>query len=597
MIRTENDFLKLIPKLPGVYKYYDDSRQIIYIGKAKNLHSRVSSYFGRKEDLSPKTRILVSKIVWMDYIIVNNEEEAFLLENNLIKENQPKYNILLKDDKTYPWVVITKEPFPRVFTTRRYNRHYGEFFGPFTSKRNIDYMLHAIRRIVPYRTCKLALSNEKIEEGLFSLCLEFHINNCKGPCVGKQTQQNYSQSIDQIRQILKGETKVLRQKLNEEIQQCCDRLEFEKADSLNKRLEYLNEYESKQIIANPKFGNFDVLTIAEWKNRTATNYMQIRNGFITLSVNREIKNPLQENYAPMLEYALFRMQNTYSSYAALIVTNVEGGEIPGKRIECPQRGEKKRLIDLSIINCRELIEQTTISRSADATPTLKNLQQILRLPTLPMRIECIDNSNMMGQNAVSACVVFINGKAAKSQYRIYNVKTVEGPNDYATMREVITRRYGKMEPSELPNLLILDGGKGQLHVGVDTLKSLGLTDKVPIVALAEKLEEIYMPGDPYPIYLDKRSDELKLMQSLRDEAHRFGITHYRKKHQKETQKSILDEIEGVGKATVRKIYQEYGSIENLKGKGFESLKTLLGGKKATLVWEHLQKGGDTQKGA
>lgn len=597
MIRTENDFLKLIPKLPGVYKYYDDSRQIIYIGKAKNLHSRVSSYFGRKEDLSPKTRILVSKIVWMDYIIVNNEEEAFLLENNLIKENQPKYNILLKDDKTYPWVVITKEPFPRVFTTRRYNRHYGEFFGPFTSKRNIDYMLHAIRRIVPYRTCKLALSNEKIEEGLFSLCLEYHINNCKGPCVGKQTQQHYSQSIDQIRQILKGETKVLRQKLNEEIQQCCDRLEFEKADSLNKRLEYLNEYESKQIIANPKFGNFDVLTIAEWKNRTATNYMQIRNGFITLSVNREIKNPLQENYAPMLEYALFRMQNTYSSSAALIVTNVEGGEIPGKRIECPQRGEKKRLIDLSIINCRELIEQTTISRSADATPTLKNLQQILRLPTLPMRIECIDNSNMMGQNAVSACVVFINGKAAKSQYRIYNVKTVEGPNDYATMREVITRRYGKMEPSELPNLLILDGGKGQLHVGVDTLKSLGLTEKLPIVALAEKLEEIYMPGDPYPIYLDKRSDELKLMQSLRDEAHRFGITHYRKKHQKETQKSILDEIEGVGKATVRKIYQEYGSIENLKGKGFESLKTLLGGKKATLVWEHLQKGGDTQKDA
>lgn len=588
MIRTENDFLKLIPKLPGVYKYYDESKVIIYIGKAKNLHSRVSSYFSRKEDLTPKTRILVSKIVWMDYIIVNNEEEAFLLENNLIKENQPKYNILLKDDKTYPWVVITKEPYPRIFTTRRYNRHYGEFFGPFTSKRNIDYMLHAIRRIVPYRTCKLALSSEKINEGLFSLCLEYHIHNCKGPCTGKQSLLEYTESVDQIRQILKGETRVLRQKLNEEIALCCEKLEFEKADSLNKRLEYLNEYESKQIIANPQFGNFDVLTIAEWKNRTATNYMQVRNGFITLSVNREVKNPLQENYALMLEYALYRMQNAYSSTATSIITNIEEGNIPGKRIECPQRGEKKRLIDLSIINCRELIEQTTISRTSDATPTLKNLQQILRIPRLPMRIECIDNSNMLGQNAVSSCVVFINGKAAKSQYRIYNVKTVEGPNDYATMHEVISRRYGKMKDEELPDLLILDGGKGQLHVGVDTLRELGLTEKLPIVALAEKLEEIYVPGDPYPIYLDKRSEELKLMQNLRDEAHRFGITRYRKKHQKETQKSILDEIKGIGKGTIKKIYQAYGSLENLKIKGYPSLAELLGEKKATLIWAFLK---------
>lgn len=588
MIRIDDSFLKLIPKLPGVYKYYDETKQIIYIGKAKNLHNRVSSYFGRKEDLTPKTRVLVSKIVWMDYIVVNNEEEAFLLENNLIKENQPKYNILLKDDKTYPWVVITKEPFPRVFTTRRFNRHYGEYFGPFTSKHNIDYMLHAIRRIVPYRTCKLALSNDKIEENLFSVCLEYHIHNCKAPCVGKQSQSEYAESIDQIRQILKGETKILRQKLTEEIETCCEKLEFEKADSLNKRLEYLKEYESKQIIANPSFGNFDVITIADWKNRTATNYMQIRNGFITLSVNREIKNPLQENHSEMVEYALFRMQSTYSSSVTSVITNVEGCDIAGKKIEWPQRGEKKKLIELSIINCRELIEQTTVQRSGDATPTLKNLQQILRLKKLPIRIECIDNSNMLGQNAVSSCVVFINGKAAKSQYRIYNVKTVEGPNDYATMEEVITRRYGKMEEKELPDLLILDGGKGQLHVGIDTLKAMQLFDKLPIVALAEKLEEIYIPGDPYPIYLDKRSDELKLMQSLRDEAHRFGITHYRKKHQKETKKSILDDIDGIGKATIEKVYKEYGSLENLKAKGYDSLEQLLGAKRATLIWEFLK---------
>lgn len=588
MIRIDDSFLKLIPKLPGVYKYYDDTKQIIYIGKAKNLHNRVSSYFGRKEDLTPKTRVLVSKIIWMDYIVVNNEEEAFLLENNLIKENQPKYNILLKDDKTYPWVVITKEPFPRVFTTRRFNRHYGEYFGPFTSKHNIDYMLHAIRRIVPYRTCKLALSNDKIEENLFSVCLEYHIHNCKAPCVGKQSQSEYAESIDQIRQILKGETKILRQKLTVEIETCCEKLEFEKADSLNKRLEYLKEYESKQIIANPSFGNFDVITIADWKNRTATNYMQIRNGFITLSVNREIKNPLQENHSEMVEYALFRMQSTYSSSVTSVITNVEGCDIAGKKIEWPQRGEKKKLVELSIINCRELIEQTTVQRSGDATPTLKNLQQILRLKKLPIRIECIDNSNMLGQNAVSSCVVFINGKATKSQYRIYNVKTVEGPNDYATMEEVITRRYGKMEENELPDLLILDGGKGQLHVGIDTLKALQLFDKLPIVALAEKLEEIYIPGDPYPIYLDKRSDELKLMQSLRDEAHRFGITHYRKKHQKETKKSILDEIDGIGKATIEKVYKEYGSLENLKAKGYDSLEQLLGTKRATLIWEFLK---------
>lgn len=588
MIRIDDNFLKLIPKLPGVYKYYDETKQIIYIGKAKNLHNRVSSYFGRKEDLTPKTRVLVSKIVWMDYIVVNNEEEAFLLENNLIKENQPKYNILLKDDKTYPWVVITKEPYPRVFTTRRFNRHYGEYFGPFTSKHNIDYMLHAIRRIVPYRTCKLALSNDKIEENLFSVCLEYHIHNCKAPCVGKQSQSEYAESIDQIRQILKGETKILRQKLTEEIETCCEKLEFEKADSLNKRLEYLKEYESKQIIANPSFGNFDVITIADWKNRTATNYMQIRNGFITLSVNREIKNPLQENHSEMVEYALFRMQSTYSSTVTSVITNVEGCDIAGKKIEWPQRGEKKKLIELSIINCRELIEQTTVQRSGDATPTLKNLQQILRLKKIPIRIECIDNSNMLGQNAVSSCVVFINGKAAKSQYRIYNVKTVEGPNDYATMEEVITRRYGKMEEKELPDLLILDGGKGQLHIGIDTLKALQLFDKLPIVALAEKLEEIYIPGDPYPIYLDKRSDELKLMQSLRDEAHRFGITHYRKKHQKETKKSILDDIDGIGKATIEKVYKEYGSLENLKAEDYDSLEQLLGRKRATLIWEFLK---------
>lgn len=587
MIHIEEGFLKLIPKLPGVYKYYDETRQIIYIGKAKNLHSRVASYFGRSEELTPKTRILVSKIVWMDYIVVNNEEEAFLLENNLIKENQPRYNILLKDDKTYPWVVITKEPFPRVFTTRRFNKHTGEYFGPYTSKQNIDYMLHAIRKIVPYRTCKLALSKQKITENLFSVCLEYHINNCKGPCVGKQSEEEYAEFIEQIRKILKGETKILRQQLSNEIEKCCEKLEFEKADSLNKRLQYLNDYESKQIIANPRFGNFDVISIAEWKNRTATNYMQVRNGFITLSVNREIKNPLQENHAEMLEHALYRMQNTYSSTTSQIITNVENCSIPFKRIECPQRGEKKRLIELSIINCRELIEQTTIQHDRESGLTLQNLQKILKIPKMPIRIECIDNSNIMGQNAVSSCVVFINGKPAKSQYRIYNVKTVEGPNDYATMREVIIRRYGKMDEKDLPDLLILDGGKGQLHVGIQTLRELNLLNKLPIVALAEKLETIHIPDDPYPIYLDKRSDELKLMQNLRDEAHRFGITHYRKKHQKETKESILDSIKGIGKATVKKIYQEYGSIENLKQNGYESLRKLIGQSKATLIWEFI----------
>jgi excinuclease ABC, C subunit len=588
MIRIEENFLKLIPKLPGVYKYFDESKRIIYIGKAKNLHSRVSSYFGHKEDLSPKTRVLVSKIVWMDYILVNNEGEAFLLENNLIKENQPKYNILLKDDKTYPWVVITKEPYPRVFITRRFNKNFGEYFGPFTSKHNIDYMLNAIHRIVPYRTCKLALSKDKIDEGLFSVCLEYHIHNCKAPCVGKQTQSVYNESIDQIRHILKGETKILRKRITEEIETCCEKLEFEKADALNKRLEYLKEYESKQIIANPSFGNFDVITITEWKNRISTNYMQIRNGFVTLSINREIKNPLEEDYSNMLEQTLFKMQTNFNSLASLIVTNVENGSIPGKRIECPQRGEKKKLVDLSIINCRELIEQSTCRRCADHSATLKNLQTILNLKVTPIRIECIDNSNMMGQNAVSACVVFVDGKPAKSEYRIYNVKTVQGPNDYATMREVITRRYGKMELTQLPNLLILDGGKGQLHIGVETLKELNLIDKLPIVALAEKLEEIYLPNDPYPIYLDKRSDELKLMQSLRDEAHRFGITHYRKKHQKETEHSVLSELDGIGKETIKTIYRAYGSLENVKREGLDPLIKLVGSKKASIVWNFLE---------
>lgn len=589
MFPAQGDFLSLIPQQPGVYKYFDSSKQIIYVGKAKNLKNRMASYFVARENLSPKTRILVSKIAYLDFIVVNNEREAFLLENSLIKENKPKYNILLKDDKTYPWICITKDLYPRIIITRRYNRKYGEFFGPYTSAKSITLTLRQIRKVAPYRTCKFDISHESIAEGKHRVCLEYHIHNCRGCCEGRESQAEYLKSIDNIRQILKGEGGSILAQMEKEVEALSGNLEFEKAALIQERIEKLREYESKQVVANPRVGNLDILTIIDWKDHVVTNYMQVRKGYITMSTNREIRNPLDEEGQEIFEHSLYTMQQMYESHETEIITNIPVNENLSEHlhVELPIRGDKKKLVELSVMNCRVYIQDLRKPFVKDEQATLEKLQTILKLPTIPHRIECIDNSNLLGQDAVSSVVVFVDGKPKKSDYRIYNVKTVEGPNDYKTMVEVITRRYGKMEAQDYPDLILLDGGKGQLKMGIETLQNLGLAGKLQLAALAERLEEIYLLGDPYPIALDKRSDELKMLQYLRDEAHRFGITSHRKKRLKHMQGSLLNEVAGIGKKSVEAIYKEYESLEQIREQGLKRLVQCLGPAKAQLVWEAL----------
>lgn len=586
MFPAQGDFLTLIPEQPGVYKYFDASKQIIYVGKAKNLKNRMSSYFVAPANLTPKTRILVSKIAYLDFIVVNNEREAFLLENSLIKENKPKYNILLKDDKTYPWICITKDHYPRIIITRRYNRKYGEYFGPYTSAKSITHMLRQIRKVAPYRTCRFDITEDSIAEGKHKVCLEYHIHNCQGCCEGLETREKYLESIESIRQILKGEGGHILERLEEKVEELSEKLEYEEAGIIQERIDRLREYESKQVVANPTVGNLDILTVVCWKEHTVTNYMQVRKGYITMSTNREIRNPLGENEQEIFERSLIAMQEMFGSHATSIITNIplEEKMVGQLRVDTPIRGEKKKLADLSVMNCRVYIQDLRKPFVKDEQATLEKIRTILKLPSTPRRIECIDNSNLLGQDAVSSVVVFVDGKPKKSDYRIYNVRTVEGPDDYKTMVEVITRRYGKMASNEYPDLILLDGGKGQLKMGIETLQSLGLEGKIPLAALAERLEEVYLPGDPYPISIDKRSDELKLLQYLRDEAHRFGITHHRKRRLKHMQGSLLNEVAGIGKKSVEAVYKEYDSLEQIKEQGLEKLVRCLGPAKAKIIW-------------
>lgn len=581
--------VKMLPHVPGVYVFKNAQKKIIYVGKAKDLKKRVSSYFLNLQHQASKTRILVKQIAFLDFIIVNTEEEALLLENNLIKENQPKYNILLKDDKSYPWVCITKEEYPRVFMTRNYIASRGKYYGPYTSSGSIQAILRTLRRLFFYRTCKLPLTQTQIEKKAYRSCLEYHINNCKAPCINAISKEEYNKAIENIAAILNGKVSIVISKLNEEYNSFMEALEFEKAEVLYKQIQELRDYQHKNSIVNPEVGDLDVISILEQENKVALNYMHVYNGAIVLSINRMIHNPLNSPLEELLEVSIYRLKEQYSSEAKTLLTNIENSITTSlyKDIETPQRGDKHRVLLLSTLNVDRYLTQITTERKLPQQEALEAVKNLLQLPYIPHRIECIDNSNTLGTFPVSAVVVFIDGKPAKDQYRIYNVKTVEGPNDYATMEEVITRRYSHLEADALPDLLLIDGGKGQLSAVVSALEKVEKIKEIPLAGLTERLEEIYVPRGTQSILLNKDHPALRLFIQLRDEAHRFGVKHHTHKRDKAITLP-LEEVAGLGIKTIQKLYKTFGSIQNMRNAGKEALIACVGKSKAELVLRYFE---------
>lgn len=592
-------FRETIPNLPGIYKYLNEAGDIIYIGKAKDLKKRVSSYFFTKNDHSYKTKRLVHQIRNIEFVIVDTEQDAFLLENSLIKKYQPRYNIMLKDDKTYPFICIKKEPFPRVFFTRKVIRDGSEYLGPYTSVFNARIVLDLMKNIFPLRTCTLNLTKPNIEAGKFKVCLEYHIKNCLGPCQALQTEQEYNENIQQIRDILKSNFGSVKNFLKGKMNEYAANMEFEKAEEFRQKLELLTDYESRSTIVNPKLTDIDIYGYTETDTAAFINYLKIVNGTVVKTRALEIKRVLEETKEEILQRAVSEHSITEEQPPMEILLPFEL-ELPFEKVKVsvPQIGDKKKLLDLATKNAlyirQERINQTlTPEEKKPSFRIMKTLKEDLRLKELPRHIECFDNSNIQGTNPVSACVVFKEAKPSKKDYRIFNVKTVEGPNDFATMEEVIYRRYKRMldEAQELPQLIIVDGGKGQLSSAVESLKKLELYGKVPIVGIAKRLEEIYFPEDSLPLYINKKSESLKLIQHMRDEAHRFGITHHRQRRSKNALTSELTAIKGIGEKTFELLLKKYKSVKKLKEVPFEELKELLGEKKATVLVEGLKGGG------
>ena len=584
------EVVRMLPHVPGVYVFKNELKKIIYVGKAKDLKKRVSSYFLNLNKQPPKTRILVKQICFLDFIIVNTEEEALLLENNLIKENQPKYNILLKDDKSYPWICITKEEYPRVFLTRNYIPTRGKYYGPYTSTGSIQVILATLRNLFYYRTCKMSMTQALVDKKVYRSCLEYHIHNCKAPCINAISKKEYNEAISNIASILKGNVSSVISKLNSEYDLCIENLEFEKAEILYKQIQELKEYQHKNSIVNPEIGDVDVITIVEQNGKVALNYMHVYNGAIVLSINRAIHNPLNSTLEKLLEVAIYRLKEDYNSEATTLLTNINY-KITNKHylsIETPQRGDKHRVLLLSTLNVERYLSQITFERKLSPNEALVSLQKLLKLRTLPHRIECIDNSNTLGTYPVSAVVVFIDGLPVKDQYRIYNIKKVEGPNDYATMEEVIEQRYTNIEEEKLPDLLLIDGGKGQLTSTLKTLEKINKAKEIPLAGLAERLEEIYVPRGTKPILLNKDEAGLRLLIQLRDEAHRFGVKHHT--HKRDTDiKVSLENILGVGDKTISKLYETFKSTDGMLKAGYEKIIRCIGMSKGKLVWNFLTK--------
>lgn len=591
-----NSFLSSFPELPGVYQFFDSAGKIIYIGKAKNLKKRVSSYFNRTQYESAKVRALVSKIADIKYIVVNTESDALILENILIKKHQPKYNILLRDDKTYPWIVIRNEPFPRVTTTRRYEPDGSFYYGPYTSGRLLKALLDLIRQVFPLRTCELNLTQTNISAGKFKACLEFQIGNCLAPCIENQSESDYQKNIVAVKKILEGDLNEVLALIRNEMEKAAMELKFEQAALLKERLKLLQNFQAKSSVISKGINTADIFTILESEGFVVVNYLKVNSGVVIQSYNLQIKNIVDESIEDIFSQAIFEIRDRLKIKAKEFLVNINPGyEITDIKYRIPKQGESLKLLKLSLRNADAYIKEL-IKNDERANPQSRNLKYLeqlkkdLQLHELPDLIECFDNSNLQGTNPVSACVVFKNGKPAKSEYRHYNVKTVIGPDDFASMREVVYRRYRRLidEKKPLPKLIVIDGGKGQLNAAFEVLEELKI-QYIPIIGIAKRLEEIYRPGDSTPLYLDKRSMSLKLIQQIRDEAHRFGITFHRKKRAKKTETSVLEEIPGVGKKSVVKLYSHFKSLENIKKASPDELSKVVGSKTAKSILSYFEK--------
>ncbi len=573
------NILKTLPDKPGVYQYYDDQGQLLYIGKAKVLKNRVTSYFSKIKFENAKTFQLVKRIADIKFIVVANESDALLLENSLIKKFKPKYNIALKDDRTYPSIVIKNEKFPRVFATRKILKDGATYLGPFTSVKAMHQVLELAKTLYPIRTCNLPLNQENIEKGKFRVCLEYHIGNCMGPCDAKQSQEDYDQHIFQIKRIIRGYYGDVLRDLKHEMFQRATALEFEAAQKIKEKIEALESFQTKNTIVHPSISHIDVFTMVADEHTSFVNYLQIMNGTISIGYNMELKKRMDESDAEVLAFAVTHIRDKFQSRSIEVLVPFEI-EWPWEKIKLtvPLRGDKRKLLELSERNAKQSllqshkqIELTDPARHVERI--LSTLQKDLHLTEIPRHIECFDNSNIQGTNPVSACVVFKEAKASKKDYRIFNVKTVQGPDDFATMREAIFRRYHRvMEENEpMPQLIIIDGGKGQLSAAMESLAQLQLVGKVAVIGIAKKLEEIYFPGDSDPLYLDKRSESLKLIQQLRDEAHRFGLSKHRNRRSKEALQTELTQIPGLGIKSAQKLLIQFGSVDNIKAQSIASL--------------------------
>jgi len=591
--RINENILSLVsnlPRNPGVYKFKDFDEKIIYIGKAKNLNKRVSSYFN-KNFQDAKTQQLVSKITNIEYIVVGSETDALLLENNLIKQYQPKYNILLKDDKSYPWICITNDTFPKVFKTRRVLNPDYHYFGPYSSGYLLYTLLDLIKQLFQLRNCSYNLTIENIKKNKFNTCLEFQIGNCLAPCVGLQSVNDYNNNIKQITNILNGNLSEINKYLKNKMIFFSNSLEFEKANELKNKLQILYKFQTKSIITSQKINNVDVFTITKDKDLGFVNYLKINNGCIVQVHNVLMKQYINETESDMLLNSIINIRNLYKSNSNIIVVPFYlDFKINIAKFLVPKRGEFLKLLELSQKNLKHYIYDYNLKKlKADYGKVnirlLEEIKNTLNLTELPVHIECFDNSNIQGTNPVSSCVVFKNAKPSKSDYRHFNIKTVVGPDDFASMEEVVERRYKRLleEKQHLPQLIIIDGGKGQLSAAYKALNKLGLINKIALISIAKKLEEIYKMNDPLPLYLDKRNETLKLIQKMRDEAHRFGITFHRIKRSNEFIKSELQNIKGIGKKTIELLLSKFKSVENIKNASNEDIEKIIGKSKAKFL--------------
>ena len=581
-----------LPDQPGIYQYFDQSGKIIYVGKAKNLKKRVSSYFNKNQQ-NRKTELLVRNIADIRHMVVETEQDALLLENNLIKKYQPRYNIRLKDDKTYPWIVVKNERFPRVFQTRNVIKDGSSYFGPYTSILTVRTLLEFFRKLYKLRNCKLNLSEEQIHQGKFKVCLEYHIGNCQAPCIAKIEHEQYMKSIDQIKEILRGNISGVIKYLKDLMRQYSSEMKFEDAALIKEKLDLLEKFQSRSTVVSNTINDVDVFTIDHDEDFAYVNYLKIMRGAIMQTYTMEIRKVLDESPGELLEFAIVDIrQKIFSNAKEILVPFKLDFVLDGVKIQVPKQGDKKKLLELSERNAKyfrlEKMKHQVVSKTEqNANRIMETMKKDLQLKVQPAHIECFDNSNLQGTNPVSSCVVFRDARPFKKDYRHFNVKSVEGPDDFASMEEVVYRRYKRLldEEKSLPQLIVIDGGKGQLGAALNSLEKLGLRGKIAIIGIAKRLEEIYFPGDSVPLYLDKNSETLKIIQQLRDEAHRFGITFHRNKRSSEFIKSELESISGIGEKTRTALLTRFKSVENLKNQAFRVVADEIGDSKARLIFE------------